>query len=76
MRACLIVGQEDATQVTGDDLTVLRDPEHGTHKTYGASSPCLYLVRPDGYVGFRARKGSESRLIDYLRRNFALGDTA
>lgn len=76
VRACLIAGQEDAAQVTADDLILLRDPEHATHKTYGASSPCLYLVRPDGYVGFRSRKGSESRLFDYLRRNFAMGDMA
>ncbi len=73
VRACLIVGPQDATHVTADDLTLLRDPEHGTHMTYGASSSCLYLVRPDGYVGFRSRTADESKLIDYLRRNFAMG---
>ena len=72
VRACLIAGPQDAMQVTADNLTRLCDPEHGTHTTYGASSPCLYLVRPDGYVGFRSRIAGESRLIDYLRRNFAM----
>jgi len=73
VRACLIVGPQDATSVLADDLILLRDPEHGTHTTYGASSSCLYLVRPDGYVGFRSRTADESKLIDYLRRNFAMG---
>lgn len=76
VRACLIVGLQYATSVLGDDLILLRDPEHGTHTTYGASSSCLYLVRPDGYIGFRSRTADESKLIDYLRRNFAMGDMA
>ncbi len=57
----------------GHAFILLRDPEHGTHTTYGASSSCLYLVRPDGYIGFRSRTADESKLIDYLRRNFAMG---
>jgi hypothetical protein len=73
IRAYLIVGPQDSTDVPADDLTLLRDPKQGTHQRYGASSPCLYLVRPDGYVGFRSRRASESRLIDYVRRNLVLG---
>ncbi len=76
VRAYLIVGPQDATSVLADDLILLRDPEHGTHTTYGASSSCLYLVRPDGYIGFRSGTADESKLIDYLRRNFAMGDMA
>jgi 2-polyprenyl-6-methoxyphenol hydroxylase-like FAD-dependent oxidoreductase len=73
IRAYLIVGPQDSTDVPADDLTRLCDPNHSTHQTYGASSPCLYLVRPDGYVGFRSHTADESRLIDYIRRNLALG---
>jgi 2-polyprenyl-6-methoxyphenol hydroxylase-like FAD-dependent oxidoreductase len=72
LRACLIVGPQEATHAMANDLTLLHDPGHGTHTTYGASSPCLYLIRPDGYVGFRSRTADESKLIDYMRRNFAM----
>jgi hypothetical protein len=71
VRTCLIVGLQDATQATVEDLTLLRDPHYGTHTTYGASSSCLYLVRPDGYIGFRSHTADESKLIDYVGRNFA-----
>jgi hypothetical protein len=70
IRCCLIVGVQDETKATADYLTVLRDPDHGTHKTYGAGASCLYLIRPDGYVGFRSHLAGEQQLSDYVRRHF------
>jgi hypothetical protein len=37
---------------------------------YGADAECLYLVRPDKYVGFRAQPAEQDSLEDYLRRIF------
>jgi 2-polyprenyl-6-methoxyphenol hydroxylase-like FAD-dependent oxidoreductase len=72
VRVLVIIGpHQDATSIP-DDLVVLRDPHHGTHNTYGATSPCLYLVRPDGYVGFRAPTNDESKLFDYLKLSFGV----
>jgi hypothetical protein len=72
VRVLVIIGpHQDATNIP-DDLVVLRDPHHGTHNTYGATSPCLYLVRPDGYVGFRAPTNDESKLFDYLKLSFGV----
>jgi hypothetical protein len=70
MRCCLIVGAQGQTKATADHLTVLCDPDHGTHKTYGAGSSCLYLIRPDGYVGFRSHMAGEQQLRDYVRRHY------
>jgi 2-polyprenyl-6-methoxyphenol hydroxylase-like FAD-dependent oxidoreductase len=40
---------------------------------YGATHAAIYLVRPDGYIGFRAPLTRESRsLLEYLARLFAL----
>jgi 2-polyprenyl-6-methoxyphenol hydroxylase-like FAD-dependent oxidoreductase len=53
-----------------ESLEVLWDPDFGTHRTYGAQAASLYLVRPDGYIGYRSHLGSASKLIDYLRQYF------
>ena len=41
------------------------------HRRYGAVSPCLYLIRPDGYVAYRNRPVQLEAVENYLRRIFA-----
>jgi len=47
---------------------VLLDPKAALHRRYGAGSECLYLLRPDGYVGFRSQPASWKALEDHLSR--------
>lgn len=47
-------------------LSVIRDPEHAAHRAYGAGARCLYLIRPDAYVGFRAQPPDQASLIENL----------
>ena len=49
---------------------VLRDPDAALHRRYGAGSPCLYLIRPDGYIGYRAQPPDAGKLRAYLERLF------
>jgi hypothetical protein len=58
------------TTVSSDDIIVLNDPKRRTHVSYGASIPSLYLIRPDGYVGFRCHTGDEAELVKYLQRHY------
>ena len=55
---------------TGPSAGVLLDPNGALHRTYGAEDEALFLVRPDGYVGYRARPADATRLREYLRRIF------
>ena len=46
----------------------LVDQDGEAHHVYGARYECLYLVRPDGYVGFRSQPAEKEPLREYLAR--------
>lgn len=48
--------------------TVLLDPDQIAKQIYGASSEALYLVRPDGYIGFRSQPAKLDSLLKYLQK--------
>ena len=45
---------------------LIADPERVLHDRYGADKECLYLVRPDGYVGYRAQPATASAFHEYM----------
>ncbi len=53
------------------DGRLILDPERSLHYRYGAETECLYLVRPDGYVGYRSEPATASAFHDYLGRIFS-----
>jgi 2-polyprenyl-6-methoxyphenol hydroxylase-like FAD-dependent oxidoreductase len=67
-----IVITTDSTAGPDDEVHVLNDPRQRAHVSYGASTPSLYLIRPDGYVGFRCHAGDEAELVDYLQRHYGV----
>ena len=52
------------------DLSPLLDPDADLEKRYAATTECVYLVRPDGYIGYRSQPADESKLMDYLKSIF------
>ena len=48
----------------------LPDPAGDVHRRYGAASACLYLIRPDGYIGYRAQPPDAGKLGEHLGRIF------
>lgn len=48
------------------------DTQQSAHRAYGAVAPCLYLIRPDGYVGFRSLPPDRASLSGFLSRIFRL----
>jgi len=67
----LVITTDDATS-RDDNVIVLNDPKQRTHVCYGASTPSLYLIRPDGYVGFRGYADDEAELLGYLQRHYGI----
>ena len=49
--------------------SVVMDRQHDAHEKYGAmGGPCIYLIRPDWYIGFRAGVENRGKLAEYLER--------
>jgi 2-polyprenyl-6-methoxyphenol hydroxylase-like FAD-dependent oxidoreductase len=57
-----IVASRSAPGVT------LIDPDLALQNRYGAGMPTLYLIRPDGYVGFRSQPADGDALIAHLAK--------
>jgi 2-polyprenyl-6-methoxyphenol hydroxylase-like FAD-dependent oxidoreductase len=52
----------------------MMDRERFVHEKYGVeATPCLYLIRPDWYVGFRGGLEHQEQLAAYLERVFPSG---
>lgn len=71
----IIVDSEDSKRHcaqldTIDNFRVLCDWEMSTHHRYGAGANCMYLIRPDGYVGFRSQPMDLELLNSYFKRIF------
>ena len=66
----IIVSASDKPEHLDWDGPVLLDPELEVHTRYGAGAEMLYLVRPDGYIGFRSRPAREEWLVSYLNTVF------
>ncbi len=47
---------------------VFLDPDLAVHQTYFADSECLYLIRPDGYIGFRCQPAKLGPVEDHLNK--------
>jgi len=43
------------------------DSEGKAHKIYGAKSGCVYVIRPDGYIGYRSHKIDEADIKKYFQ---------
>ncbi len=44
----------------------LSDPDYSAHERYGAGASCLYLIRPDTYVGLRCQPTDFTALENYF----------
>ena len=68
IRTVLVARDAGTGSWQGDRLA---DPDGEVHRRYGASAECLYLIRPDGYIGYRSQPADASALARYLGSIFA-----
>lgn len=66
--AHLIVAGEKIPPSVNFSGRVYCDPELVVHNTYGAATESLYLIRPDGYIGFRSQPAKLAPLEEHLSK--------
>jgi pentachlorophenol monooxygenase len=69
MRSYLVVGP--GIDDTDRPTVTVHDDAGEFQDAYAAEGGCGYLIRPDGYVSYRARSISSSILLPHLSRTFA-----
>ena len=47
--------------------SVLLDPDGNAHNAYGAGAECLYVIRPDGHVGYRSQPIQPEGVLEHLQ---------
>ena len=65
----LIVPHELPEDLVGKG-EILLDPKGELHHRYGARNACLYVIRPDGYIGFRSQPTDPEALKSYFTEIF------
>jgi 2-polyprenyl-6-methoxyphenol hydroxylase-like FAD-dependent oxidoreductase len=70
MRVYIVVDGAGVPGELAEERGVLLDPQGAMHHRYQADRPSLYLIRPDGYIGFVSRPADQAALTKYLARIF------
>lgn len=68
LKTHLIIADEKAPPSLNFSGRVYLDPEFSLHHVYGAATESLYLIRPDGYIGFRSQPARLARLEEHLAK--------
>lgn len=65
----IVLGERRPDELEFDGSVVLDDGR--IHDRYGAGSECLYVVRPDGHIGFRSQPAVDADVDGYFERLLA-----
>ncbi|MGI9533532.1 MAG: FAD-dependent monooxygenase [Thermodesulfobacteriota bacterium] len=64
----IILLNKNSVSKFDNNICVLIDPISEAHNKYGAKGECIYLIRPDGYVGYRSLPPDLERLQEHLQK--------
>ena len=62
----VITPQKERPAQLSSDISVLHDDTGDVEKRYAARTECLFVIRPDLYVGFRSQPADGPELAAYL----------
>lgn len=68
IRPHVVVPRTDTPPTLRWTKSMIFDEDQSLHRRYGSLSESAYLIRPDGYVGFRSQPAQFSGIEDYMVR--------
>lgn len=54
-----------------NEESLLLDPTGDLHCSFGARAECLYVIRPDNYIGYRSQPADLEKALAYLGKIFS-----
>lgn len=77
IRGYVVVRSQDAPGLSAFEPSapardLLIDSGGEIHAAYGATKPCLYLIRPDAYIAYRVAPADGAALHRFLRETYGL----
>ncbi|KAH9127112.1 hypothetical protein AeMF1_002535 [Aphanomyces euteiches] len=70
----LTIEHESQDAVTG--FAVISSSEVENHALYGVHNRCVFIIRPDGYVGFRNENATTNDVLHYLSSQGSIQNVA
>jgi hypothetical protein len=64
----IVIGNDGRMGTRDCNLPIIRDVDHSLHHRFGGGATCLYLIRPDGYVGYRSASADAGHFWEYVDR--------
>ncbi|MBE9168625.1 hypothetical protein IQ238_14285 [Pleurocapsales cyanobacterium LEGE 06147] len=72
VRSHIIIADSDKPAALDWNGSILLDIKSELHQIYGAGAESAYLIRPDGYIGFRSQPIQKEPMLHYLKELFQL----
>lgn len=61
--AAFLIVQDKTNSKVEQPCRLIADRTGDAHRRYGADGPCIYLLRPDGYIGWRGMTAAGAPLL-------------
>jgi hypothetical protein len=68
--ACLVVPDTGPAGTNEPGYRQVADPGNRYLRLFGEDQPCLYLIRPDGFIAYHSNQLQSGKLLDYLQSQF------
>ena len=66
----VLIHMNELPFIVEGEISTVQDDNGELHQRYGAHSHCIYLIRPDGYIGYRSQPAKLDLFLEYCDRIF------